>query len=360
MELCAGILACYCFAASKVRPDFIPAVGFVGEKPGFVFQNGEQGLGYYRDETKTSVHVPKDLRPGSGSGSGSDSDPDEPPILAPAPIVAKLTPPAPEPEPAEPARPEPEFFRPTDAPIASWPRERIADGALALTIYYLRGQIPGLLREYPVSVLTEALHAHLATDRACLAVLILAQPEEDGAGLFSTLVLDAAPREEQGPKSAIKQRRKVRSGGVNRGQLEVEGHFDDNRATRSPVEGAESFLNALSAVPYNVSFEYRKEFASLLKAAGSPDLSGGFGAELVPLPSAAKVPKQIGDAGASLRAVHLLGLCDPIEPPRPGATAAIVRLAAKDWVELTNVRALVLFDMSRFLPHFMSCQRICT
>jgi hypothetical protein len=327
----ATALAFYCFAAVEQRPeDFIAAANFDGARPGYVFQNGDQGLGYYRDDKLDRAGLAEQAEPVQPSSESNDED--EEVDLAPVPVLAKLArpPPEPEPEPAPP-RPEPEFIRPADVPIGSWPRERIADGALALTMYCLHASLPGLLREYPVPDLTEALQAHLAADRARMAVVILALPEEDGAGLFSILALDAAPQEELRPKSAIQNRRKVRSGGVNRGQLEVEGHFDESKS--SVFEGAESFFSALSAVPYNVSFEYRKEFASLLQAAGALDLPGsGFGAESVALPA--------GDARGGetqLRAVHLLELCDPIEPPRPGAAAALVRLAAQDWVELTNV-----------------------
>lgn len=375
----AAALACYCCLTDdeENKPaDFVPAAGFAGAKAGYllysivlipaeqfcigtqccsdtgcgsrlgryVFQHGEQGLGYYSDEierAKPTVGKPTEAEPDDDDADNDGREPD----LAPAPVLTKLTRPTPEPEP-EPTQPlaEPEFIRPADIPIANWPRERIADGDLALTIYYLRGSLPGLLREYPVPALTNALQAHLESDGARMAVVILAQPEEDGAGLFSALALDAAPREEKRPKSAIQQRRKVRSGGVNRGQLEVEGHFDETKSTVS--EGAESFLGALSAVPYKVSFEYRKEFALLIEAAGSPDFSGGFGAESVCLTS--NVPANPGDAETHLHAAHLMSLCDPIEPPRIGAAAAIVRLAAKDWVELTNVSECLLTIMPTF------------
>ena len=327
----AAALAIYCFAAAEqLSEDFVAAASFDGCRAGYVFRNGEQGLGYYRDKLDRMGLAEVQAEPTQPSPESDDEY--EEADLAPAPVLAKLTRPSPEPEPEAPPHPEPDFIRPEDVPIASWPRERIADGALALTIYYLRASLPALLREYPVPDLTEALQAHLATDRARMAVVILAQAEEDGAGLFSILALDAAPHEELRPKSAIQKRRKVRSGGVNRGQLEVEGHFDESKST--VFEGAESFFDALSAVPYNVSFEYRKEFASLLEAAGALDLAGsGFGAESVALPAGNAVGGE-----TQLRAVHLLGLCDPIEPPRPGAAAALVRLAAQDWVELMNVR----------------------
>ena len=53
-------------AASPVGDDFAPAAAFAGARPGFAFQAGPLGLGYYREGSAAQR--------GSGSGAGAGSD----------------------------------------------------------------------------------------------------------------------------------------------------------------------------------------------------------------------------------------------------------------------------------------------
>lgn len=282
-----ALLACHCCdvcgaAGEQPRPPtpFISAASFAGAKPGYIFRTGDHGIGYYRDIRASPPKV---------------TAPEAPPELLKEVAAAK----EPEPEP-EPARPVPEFVRPVDVPIATWPRERVSDGAAVLTLYCLRASLPALLREYSAAALSEALQVNLAADNSRAAVLVLALPEEDGAGLLTVLALDATPQD------------------------------------ASVSEGVGSFLRSLSAVPFSVSSEYRKELALLLEAVSSPDsdiAAEGLGAEPAALPRVTAVTPTDGAAVvAELQAVHLLALCDPIDPPRPETAAEIIRLAAQDWV----------------------------
>jgi hypothetical protein len=287
-----ALLACHCCdvcgaAGEQPRPPtpFISAASFAGAKPGYIFRTGDHGIGYYRDIRASPPKV---------------TAPEAPPELSLLKEVASLAAAKePEPEP-EPARPVPEFVRPVDVPIATWPRERVSDGAAVLTLYCLRASLPALLREYSAAALSEALQVNLAADNSRAAVLVLALPEEDGAGLLTVLALDATPQD------------------------------------ASVSEGVGSFLRSLSAVPFSVSSEYRKELALLLEAVSSPDsdiAAEGLGAEPAALPRVTAVTPPDGAAVvAELQAVHLLALCDPIDPPRPETAAEIIRLAAQDWV----------------------------
>jgi hypothetical protein len=49
--------------------EFVPSVGFQGPKVGFVFKNGERGVGYYADASASGPPAPADSLAAGGSGS---------------------------------------------------------------------------------------------------------------------------------------------------------------------------------------------------------------------------------------------------------------------------------------------------
>ena len=175
--------------------------------------------------------------------------------------------------------PEPEpdagFGDPASAPVSSWQVDVISDGPLALNLYCVSAGLAGLLEQHASVALVEELQQEICIrEGAQLAVVLLA----DTAGTASLIVAG------------------------------------DGAA-------AASLVACFSAVPLEVSFEYRKELRKLLEQAGST-AADGLGS--APLPDLAV------SSGATAVALRNL--------PASAHGAAVVRLVAKDWLELRNAQ----------------------